>query len=67
MGDIQSRLKSKVVWVSITTAVLTIAGEIGLYEKIGIERQSIQTIIDVILLTCTSLGIFNNPTSKTSF
>lgn len=67
MGDIQSRLKSKVVWVSITTAVLTIAGEIGLYEKIGIERQSIQTIIDVILLSATSLGIFNNPTSKTSF
>ena len=64
---IQSRLKSRVVWSTLAAAALMVAGEIGLYEKIGIEKQSIQSVIDFILLACTTFGIFNDPTSENSF
>lgn len=64
---IQNRLKSKVVWSTLAATALMIAGEIGLYEKIGIEKQSIQSVIDFVLLAFTTFGIFNDPTSTESF
>lgn len=65
--NIQNRLKSRVVWSTLAAAALMVAGEIGLYEKIGIEKQSIQSIIDFVLLACTSFGILNDPTNAKSF
>jgi len=60
----QNRFKSKVLWVTITSAILLLAGEWGLYETIGIKQEVIQHTIDVILLCLTGFGILNSPDNK---
>jgi uncharacterized membrane protein len=60
----QSRWKSKVLWVSLSSALLLLLGEWGMYEKIGIEQELIQHTIDFILLVLVALGVINSPDSK---
>ena len=60
----QNRLKSKVLWVTLSSALLLLLGEWGLYETIGIKQDTIQKSIDFVLLCLTSFGIINNPTNK---
>jgi len=63
----QNRLKSKVVWLTITSALLLLCGEWGLYDLIGIKQEVIQHTIDFVLLALTTFGILNNPTSEGDF
>lgn len=67
MDNNQNRFKSKVLWVTLTSALLLLLGEWGLYEVIGIKQELIQKTIDFILLCLTSFGIINSPTNKNSF
>lgn len=63
----QSRFKSPIVWASVLTTLLALLGEWGVYEKIGIERQLIQSTIDFVLLGFTTFGVLNNPTKGDGF
>jgi uncharacterized membrane protein len=63
-GTLQNRLKSKVLWIGLTSALLLLLGEWGLYETIGIKQEVIQHTIDFILLVLTGFGIINSPDNK---
>jgi uncharacterized membrane protein len=60
----QNRLKSKVLWIGLTSALLLLLGEWGLYEMIGIKQEVIQHTIDFILLCLTGFGVINSPDNK---
>jgi uncharacterized membrane protein len=60
----QNRLKSKVLWGALASALLLLGGEWGLYEIIGIKQEALQHTIDFILLCLTGFGIINSPDNK---
>ena len=60
----QNRFKSKVLWVTLISALLLLLGNWGLYEKIGIEQELIKQTVDFILLCLTGFGIINSPDNK---
>lgn len=65
-GTLQSRLKSKVLWVGLTSALLLLLGEWGLYETIGIKQDLIQHTMDFVFLCLTGFGVINSPDNKDS-
>ena len=58
----QNRWKSKVVWASILATILTLFGNLGLYETLGITQEPIQQSIDAVLALLVAFGVLNNPT-----
>jgi uncharacterized membrane protein len=66
-SKVQNRLKSKVVWMSITTSILLIIGNLGLYKKIGITEDATKAIVNSILEMLTVVGILNNPKDVEKF
>ena len=58
----QNRLKSKVLWVSIATQVLSVLIALGVIDT-GCS-ENIKTIVVSVCELFVSFGIFNNPTSK---
>lgn len=63
----RNRLKSKVVWVSISATILMLIGHLGLYKKVGITEDSLKLIIDAILNILVIAGILNNPSDSEEF
>ncbi len=63
----QSRWKSKVVWASILATVLTLLGNLGLYEAIGVTQEPLQHVVDAILALLVAFGVLNNPTDARHF
>lgn len=63
-GTLQNRLKSRVLWGALASALLLLLGEWGLYEIIGIKQEALQHTIDFILLCLTAFGIINSPDNK---
>lgn len=61
----QNRLKSKVVWASIVSAVLSILVATGIIDA-G-QSEAVTAIATTVLSALTVFGILNNPTSGTSF
>lgn len=66
-STIQNRLRSKVVWTSVTAIILMIMGHLGVYEKIGVTKESLQLCIDGIFSILILFGIFNDPTNSEKF
>ena len=64
MLEKQNRWKSKVLWVTITSAIIALIGNLGLYDVIGIEKTAIESVVNVILTILVSFGILNNPTDS---
>ncbi len=63
MGYItQNRFKSKVAWVSLISLVLFI-----LKNYYNIEIANIDKLIELVLVTLTAFGVFNNPESKEKY
>lgn len=60
----QSRWRSPVMWSSIATGLLTLLGEWGLYEAVGVKPELIQHTISFILSMFTAFGILNSPTNR---
>ena len=58
----QSRFRSKAAWVAVISLVLFI---LKTYYKF--ELPEADTLIDLILITASTLGIFNNPTDKENY
>ncbi len=58
----QNRWKSKVVWASILATILTLFGNMGMYETLGITQEPIQQTFDAVLALLVAFGVLNNPT-----
>ena len=63
----QSRLRSKVAWMSVVTLILLVCTTFGLFEKIGISENAAEDILILILSVLTGFGVFNDPTNKEGF
>lgn len=63
----QNRFKSKVFWAGILAIVMLVASQFGLYEKIGITSQFVQTLFDLIWVAIASVSVGNNPSNKFSW
>lgn len=63
----QNRWKSKWVWASITATFLTLLGNLGLYDAIGISQEPLQYLIDAVLTLLVAFGVLNNPTDAEHF
>lgn len=60
----QNRLRSKVLWVSVTALIVGLIGDWGLYSIIGIEQELIQKTITGIITIAGLFGVINDPTNK---
>lgn len=64
---IQSRLKSKVTWMSIIAQVISLGQFIGIFEKYGIDAGVVGDVAASILQLLVVFGILNNPTDSGHF
>ena len=63
----QPRYKSWAVWLSVLGAVGVILNAFGIFEKIGIDNTTFDTIVNAVGTILITFGILNNPTEKTHF
>lgn len=63
----KSRLRSKMVWVSIASLLLPLCGHLGLYKTTGITEDSVKITIDTVLSILVIAGILNNPVDSEKF
>lgn len=64
---VKDRLKSWAVWTSVFGALAVILNAFGVFEKIGIDSTTFDTVINSIGTVLIAFGILNNPTDKTGF
>ena len=57
--DLQSRMKNKAFWVALVSAIVVLTQQLGL----NIFPENIMDITNTILLICTILGVFIDPTT----
>lgn len=57
--NVQNRFKSKVAWISTLTLITFI-----FKNYMDLEIQNVDKLIELILVTATAWGIFNNPEKK---
>ena len=60
----QKKWQSGVLWATLTTALLVLLGDWGLYDLIGIQQELFQKSITFVLMVLTMFGVINNPDSK---
>jgi len=60
--DIQSRLKSKVLWLAIASQLGIILVTLGIFDDTVLAEY--KTIVNAALVILGSLGIINNPTDR---
>ena len=65
MSNLQNRLKSKVVWISIVSTVLLLFNQFGILDNLQLE--TLKNAADVVLSVLVVFGILNNPTTKDKF
>lgn len=61
--DLKSRMKNKTFWVALVSAIVLLSQQLGL----NIFPNNIMDITNTILLICTLLGVFVDPTTPTIF
>lgn len=62
----QPRYKSWALWLSVLGAVGVILNSTGVFEKIGLDSNSFEVIVNAIGTILIAFGIVNNPTSKST-
>jgi phi LC3 family holin len=65
MSNLQNRLKSKVVWISIVSTVLLLFNQFGILDNLQLE--TLKNAADVILSALVVFGILNNPKTPDKF
>lgn len=65
MSNLQNRLKSKVVWISIVSTVLLLFNQFGILDNLQLE--TLKNAADVILSVLVVFGILNNPITPDKF
>lgn len=63
----QSRWRSKAAWVAVAAIIGFVLGNWGLFDKIGLTDESWQQLVELVLAGLAAFGVFNDPTSKTTF
>lgn len=63
----QNRLKSKVAWGSVGLLIILVLNKAGMLDRIGLDQESAEIIVNSILCILVSFGIFNNPVSKKTY
>ena len=58
----QNRLRSKTAWLSVITLGLFVAK-----TYFNIEIPQADKLVDLLLITGSTLGIFNNPTDSSKY
>ncbi|HBY20296.1 MAG: hypothetical protein A2Y24_04780 [Clostridiales bacterium GWE2_32_10] len=61
----QNRLKSKVLWVSLASAIITFLINAGLIDT-GMSETATQGV-NILLTLLVTFGIVNNPTNGDGF
>lgn len=64
---VQSRWRSKVLWVTLCAQVLSILQLTGIIAKLGWDIGVVGNVIAVILGAFATLGILNSPTDAKNF
>lgn len=62
--ELQNRFKSKYLWLAIFALVGFILKNWGLFDVIGLNTESFNELVDLILAVLIGLGVVNNPTDK---
>ena len=60
----QKRFESKYLWVAIFALLGFILKQWGIFELIGLDLNSFNELVDLILAVLIAIGVINNPTSK---
>lgn len=63
----QSRYKSWALWLSVAGLISVLFSAFGIWEKIGIDSHTFDTIVACVGSVLTAFGIVNNPTEKGEF
>lgn len=63
----QSRWKSPVVWTSLAALLFFVLKTWGLLEWMGLDKNSFDELISLILAALAAFGVLNNPTDKEGF
>lgn len=64
---VQSRWRSKAAWVAVAAIIGFVLGNWGLFDKIGLTDESWQQLVELVLASLAAFGVFNDPTSKSTF
>lgn len=64
---VQSRWRSKAAWVAVFAIMGFVLGNWGLFDRIGLTNESWQQLVELVLAGLAAFGVFNDPTSRTSF
>jgi len=56
----QPKWKSKYFWAAIASLVAFILGNYGLYDYIGLTNETFRTLVDLIFVAITALGVWND-------
>lgn len=56
-----NRFKNYGLWVSIFALIGFCLGNWGLYDAIGLNSESYQQLVDLILMVLVAAGIISNP------
>jgi len=65
MSNLQNRLKSKIVWISIISTVLLLFNQFGILDNLQLE--TLKNATDVVLSALVVFGILNNPKTPDKF
>ena len=66
-NTIQPRYKSWALWVSVLGAVGVILNSFGVFEMLGIDNATFDTVVNAIGTILITFGILNNPTDNQHF
>ena len=58
--DLKARMKNKAFWVALVSALVLLAQQLGL----NIFPPNIMDITNTVLLICTILGVFVDPSTE---
>lgn len=61
---VQNRFKSKYLWLAMFALLGFILKNWNLFDLIGLNLDSFNEMVDLILAVLIGLGIINNPTDK---
>lgn len=67
MEDKQNRFKSWALWVAVAGAIWVILSAFGVTDKLGLDKNGFDRILDAIGAVMIGFGICNNPTDKDHF
>lgn len=58
----QNRFRSKAAWIAVISLVVFV---LKTYYKV--EIPEVDTLVDLVLIAASTLGIFNNPKDKENY